>query len=34
MVDVSLCPFAEGTLQTMSCYCLKEKAVRDVHIVQ
>ena len=34
MMEVSLCPFAEGTLQTVSCSCLNEKVAGDVHIVQ
>ena len=33
-MEVSLCPFSEGTLQTVSRSCLNEKVARDVHIVQ
>ena len=34
MMEVSLCPCSEGTLQTLSRSCLNEKVARDEHIVQ
>ena len=34
MMEVSLCPFSEGTLQTVSCSCLNEKVAGDGQIVQ
>ena len=34
MMEVSLCPFSEGTLQRLSCSCLNEKGPRDVCILQ
>ena len=30
MMEVTLCPFSEGTLQTVSCSCLNEKVVRSM----
>ena len=34
MMEVSLFPFSEGTLQTVSCSCLNERAAINVHVVQ
>ena len=34
MMEVSLCSFCEGTLQSVSCSCLNEKVAWDVCIVQ
>ena len=33
-MEVSLCPFCEGPLQTVSRSCLNEEAAMDVHTVQ
>ena len=33
-MEMSLCLFSEGTLQTVSCSCLNEKVAKDVRVMQ